>query len=33
LPAERERLCAAVEPAYIGSCREAGGLVTLSPPT
>jgi hypothetical protein len=30
LPAQRERLCAAVEPAYVGSCREAGELVTAS---
>ena len=30
LPSQRERLCATVEPAYIGSCREAGELVTAS---
>jgi hypothetical protein len=30
LPAQRERLCAAVEPAYLGSCRDAGELVTAS---
>jgi hypothetical protein len=25
-PADRARLCATVEPGYVGSCREAGGL-------
>ena len=33
LPAQRARLCAAVEPAYIGSCREAAELVTALPRT
>jgi hypothetical protein len=30
-PAQRARLCAAVEPAHIGSCREAGDLVRPRP--
>lgn len=30
LPSQRERLCATVEPAYLGSCRDAGELVTAS---
>jgi hypothetical protein len=30
IPAQRARLCAAVNPAYVGSCREAGELVTPS---
>jgi hypothetical protein len=29
-PAQRSRLCAAVEPAYAASCREAGELVQLN---
>ena len=30
-PARRARFCATVEPAYVGSCREAGELVTPAP--
>jgi hypothetical protein len=29
-PERRARLCAAVEPAYVGSCRQAGELITPS---